>query len=230
MKQILVCLIWTTILCASGGQLNGDPAPGRSPGPPPLRSMPQPLNRNSTATVHNRLKDNEILSDAQYMDTTDITLNDNQHTAIPKIDSKLDDSLNIIKAKNIDVNANEVIDSDDTVDYDGLNGDASSTDNRRACRVANARQDYLDRARDGRTTAVRHPYDRNVTTHSPSGTSSLPAAVTASSVIKPAATTSNIRFDVTHDMFDIAHGLVNNVVYSGKSSSFTIYVRIYLYV
>lgn len=230
MERIYFCLIWTTILYAIDGQLNGDPAPGRSPGPPIAANLSVSLITNSTIKNYRSnaanagLKINDVLFESEYDDAAGIVTNDNQQittlTNTNTDNKKLVDSVNNINIRNKNNNAsNDVIvdkdagDSrDDEADYDTISVQVETElpVSRKSCNGANARQEYLNQ-NDGRAT-VTQKHDDTASTRLPTTSTPLPAAA-----VKPAPATTLIHFDVTHDVFDIGYGLVNNIVYLGKS-------------
>lgn len=62
----LVCVLWCLIFNASAGQLNGDPAPGRSPGPP--SSSATMANTIWTSSNNAIASSNDIISGVDFYD------------------------------------------------------------------------------------------------------------------------------------------------------------------
>lgn len=260
--------------------MNGDPAPGRSPGPPAaaLRQVSQTKSTTATSTAKlatstataaasanttlpatisnsNVLRVNDVLFNTDYTDDDKIDqLNDNQESGgasnplttnhNDNNNNKLANSRNMVSdgsaaavtvglaeaASNVSRAADSV--ANDTISVhvqtellppppppsltSSLSLSASSTAavNRKSCNSASdsyARHEYLNGART---------HNRKVVGPLSGGGA---GAATTTATHLPSSSLS-IRVDVTHDVYDIEHGLVNNVVYVGKSRFFSSFV------
>lgn len=202
MKNILLYIIWSVILCATGGQLNGDPAPGRSPGPPAhpstthTKSIPATLQIIANATAATQLQINDVLFDAND-DVNKIGRNDNQPTdAVPAVPNSARTG-NHKLVRNINNVTNVVRPVDEAMFL--VRDQTDRPAGRKSCNSANTLGDYLNRTRAHNQKVLN--VERAARTNIGAGQLS----------------SSSVWVDVTHDVFDVAHGLVNNIVYMGKS-------------
>lgn len=203
MKNILLYIIWSVILCATGGQLNGDPAPGRSPGPPalpstvPIKSIPATLRITANATAATQLQINDVLFGAND-DAAETVHVDNQPTdAIPNNAGILHTS-SINAGMHANHNVSNVVHPADEVQF-LVRDQTDRPAGRKSCNSANTLGDYLNRTR---------AHNQNVLKVERAG---------RTNVVGAGQLSSSVWVDVTHEVFDVAHGLVNNVVYLGKS-------------
>lgn len=229
MNHILFFILWSTILCATGGQLNGDPAPGRSPGPPAANysttiSIKTTASSPPDSTTHininngDALKLNDVLFDTNYDDDR-IGHNDNQQSVDAVLSTRTTNHLAH------SVNNNVPSTNKSTPAVVGVENDVISVHvqtelpvGRKPCNSVNTLYDYLNNARI---------YHRKVVDDGGSGSggggktsgsvSGISGKLDGRNDVATQLPSSTIRFDVTHDVYDIDHGLVNNVAYVGKS-------------
>lgn len=288
-KIFLICVIWTTIFCATGGQLNGDPAPGRSPGPP-AQNRQIAVKNSTTTTSSNKSNSSIATATANAMLTTATTTTSNNHVLQvndvlfntdyndddkidPLNDNQESSSVSNTLTNNNDNNNNKLADSINNVSHSGGGGTSAGNDSLVTVDMAGAPADRVSVAvEDGTISAhvqtelpsassaavasstasanrkscnsasnsyTRHEYLNAARTHNqkivPTINGGVNIAVTTTPskaagkygdvivdgnivvATHPPSSSLSIHFDVTHDVYDIDHGLVNNVIYVGKS-------------
>lgn len=216
MNHILFCILWSTILYATGGQLNGDPAPGRSPGPPALIhsttvsiKTTASTSINSTAVTNNSdtLKINDVLFDTNYDDDR-IGHSDNQQS----VDGGESSTRTINHLVHIVNNVSNKFNAIAGVENDVISVHVQTElpVGRKPCNSVNTLYDYLNNTRIYRRKLVDYGGDDG-------SSSGISGKLDGQNNVVAQLPSSTIRFDVTHDAYDIDHGLVNNVAYAGKS-------------
>lgn len=221
MNRKILCLVWCTIICLTNGQLNGDPAPGRSPGPPDFAAHSTPtalIKISNTSTVNNsnssnqidnsEFKINDVLFDTDFDDKIN-GHNDNQQTFGGDTDSNTP-ATNSEQINSVNINMNNATNELNADAENILISDRVTTElpiGRKPCNSVNTLYDYINNARIYHRKLVVNDDAIDVGSKSNGQNDDVTTNLPSSAV----------RFDVTHEIYDIDHGLVNNVVYVGKS-------------
>lgn len=195
--NLLFSLCICVILYVTCGQINGDPAPGRSPGPPAvdvLQSQDAIYSDDNNKLTNSTDKSSIVLSKQ-----TTVRLNINRTAENLSNNDVLPDGMDDHEAKvrfsYEGKTFSDIIDnvSDTTAKLNSLPPQNSSKFNDNIQRCNNARNYILSTDK-----IIKVAVDSNDALHS-SHKRTVP-----------------IRIDVTHDLFDTHDGLVNKIVYIGE--------------
>lgn len=186
MKYMLHTYVCVIILCTYGGRMAaGDPAPGRSPGPPTDDAPPSLV--NATPQNH-RINHNDGVErrDADRKGENNVTVAYivDKYEQILHVTDKGDDNKDTIK--NLE---NETTALEDSSSSSSLENEQNGPNN-----------------------------ERSNATKSQCMMSAASYIFPANQIYKvKAATMQPVRLDIMHELFDTKNGLVNTMLYIGKS-------------
>lgn len=191
----LVCVLWCLILNVSSGQLNGDPAPGRSPGPPSTApsadktswtsdKINDQTNLNAAATSNDIIGVDNYDDDA-YRRSSDDIHQVPQNTMNRKVTTAASSATKPIRQpdKLVDKLTNEFV-------------------NHKPCKNLSVNEYLLMKKHSPEIVKVEKSSTATQTNESSS---------------------TSVRIDVTHSAFNLNGGLVRNVIYTGKRLPCTIF-------
>lgn len=208
----LVCVLWCLIFNVSSGQLNGDPAPGRSPGPP---SDATGANTIWTKTNSERSNLNTGASPNDIAISID-NYDDGYHRSSDDIHQVPQNTLNR-KVMNAVLAPKPIRQPDKLVDK--LTNEFV---NHKPCKNLSVNEYLLMKKHSPEIVKV----EKVSTVAAATGPITNNETATSSSS-SPASVTSSIRIDVAHNVFNLNYGLVRNVIYTGNNYPYYICIGIF---
>lgn len=192
----LVCVVWCIIFHGVCGQLSGDPAPGRSPGPPTIASAVDSAHFNSSnSNSKSTINEASIGNDEAHKSSNEIQV---PQTSNRKLSSASTGPRTAKQRDYLDKLSNEFVKMTDE----------SLRSNRKPCTNISVTE-YL----------LMETYSPKIVKVELSSGTETENNGTASAKHHP------ISVDVTHDAFDLRNGLVPNVIYTGESFDFPFMLR-----
>lgn len=183
----LVCAVWCIIFHGVCGQLSGDPAPGRSPGPPTTSAVDSAHFNSSESNSKSTINEASIGNDEARKSSNEIQV---PQTSNRKLSSASAGARTVKQRDYLDKLSNEFVKMTDE----------SFRSNRKPCTNISVTEYLLMETYSPKIVKVE-----------------LPAGAEAANSGTASANHHPISVDVTHDAFDLRNGLVPNVIYTGES-------------
>lgn len=208
LNYLVFCVLWCIIFNTVNGQLIGDPAPGRSPGPPIFQSnILTKINTTSTVTdkFNRKLSSNDILVNVDDYQLPDEIQVPHKNSNINNNRKTIADITAAAAAAAATPETNE-----DTIKHsehiDKLTNENSFRVNHKPCKNLSVTEYLLMRKHSPNIVKVEPFVKRN---------NSARTVPSLGQQQHQQQQHPGIAIDVTHDVFDVSYGLVKNILYTG---------------